>query len=327
VTDTRRFAFGGYTLDPVRRLLFDAKGATIPLSSRAFDTLLCFLDNPGALLTKQALMKAIWPDSIVEENNLNQSILALRRALGETPGEHRFIVTVTGRGYRFVAPVQLAPVQLAPEVRQAALAPAAGIVHNGAASPRGWWITRLVVPASCLAVLLLAQFAEHPANVRMPTPVSIAVLPFVDLTADRAQQFLADGIANELLLRLADRPNLKVVSRTASFAMASRAQDLRSIGRALGANRMLEGSIRAAGEELRVSVQLIDTVSGAGLWSQTYERRLGDALLLQQDLAHTISAAIAALPAQLNAPSPPDSGRSSSALTATPRLRNVRPRQ
>jgi TolB-like protein/DNA-binding winged helix-turn-helix (wHTH) protein len=316
VTDTRKFEFGGYTLDPVRRLLFDAKGATIPLSSRALDTLLCFLDSPGELLTKQGLMKAIWPDSIVEENNLNQSILALRRALGETPGEHRFIVTVTGRGYRFVAPVQRREV-----------APGAGMVQTASVGPRVWWITRLVVPAACLAVLLLAQFAERPASVRMSTPVSIAVLPFVDLTTDRAQQFLADGIANELLLRLADLPNLKVVSRTASFAIASRAQDLRSIGRELGANRMLEGSIRAAGEELRVSVQLVDTASGAGLWSKTYERRLGDALLLQEDLAHTISAAIGALPAQLNAPPSLESRGSSSALTATPRLRNVRPLQ
>jgi adenylate cyclase len=98
VTDTRCFAFGGYTLDPVRRLLFDAHGVMIPLNSRAFDTLLYFLENPGALLTKQTLLKAIWPNSIVEENNLSQSILALRRALGEAPGENRYIVTVTGRG-------------------------------------------------------------------------------------------------------------------------------------------------------------------------------------------------------------------------------------
>jgi TolB-like protein/DNA-binding winged helix-turn-helix (wHTH) protein len=286
VSDTREFAFGGYTLDPVRRLLFDAQGATIPLNARAFDTLLCFLENPGDLLSKQGLMKAIWPDSIVEENNLNQSILALRRALGESPGEHRFIVTVTGRGYRFVAPVQMRAAESG--------AAASSVRHGGRASSRAWWITRLTVPALCLAVLLFAQFAGRPAGVADPMRVSIAVLPFVDMSAGHSQQFLADSIASEVLLRLADLPSLQVISRTASFAMGSRAQDLRSIGRALGADHVLEGSIRAAGDRLRVSVQLVDTDSGAGLWSRTYDRTLGDPLVLQDELARTIAREIGA---------------------------------
>jgi TolB-like protein/DNA-binding winged helix-turn-helix (wHTH) protein len=315
VRDTREFEFGGYTLDPVRRLLFDAQGATIALSSRAFDTLLHFLENPGPLLTKQALMKAIWPDSIVEENNLSQSILALRRALGESPGENRFIVTVTGRGYRFVAPVPVreTPARAAPRapvLQQGSFATAAGVRFDvegvsevapageppgpGQLGVRGWWITRLVVPALCLAVLLFAQLAEPPLRVLAPVPVSVAVLPFVDLTAERAQQFLADAIAGELLLRLADLPGLKVIARTASFAMGAQAQDLRSIGRALGAEHVLEGSIRAAGDRVRVSVQLIDTDSGARLWSQTYDRTLGDTHLLEEELASTIAAEIAA---------------------------------
>ncbi|RYZ64482.1 MAG: transcriptional regulator, partial [Proteobacteria bacterium] len=107
----RRLAFGGFRLDASRRLLFAADGATVPLNSRAFDTLLCLLERPGELFDKATLLRTVWPNTIVEENNLNQCIWALRRALGETPGEHRFIVTEPGRGYRFVAPVVAAEVE------------------------------------------------------------------------------------------------------------------------------------------------------------------------------------------------------------------------
>jgi len=97
------FAFGDFRVDVRQRLLSTADGQPVALSARAFDTLLFFLQHPGELLDKATLMAAIWPQAVVEENNLNQQICALRRALGERPGEHRYLVTIPGRGYRFVA--------------------------------------------------------------------------------------------------------------------------------------------------------------------------------------------------------------------------------
>src|SRR5579859_1859537 len=100
------YEFGDFRLEVGKRLLLlRATGRTLPLSARAFDTLLFFLEHPGELLDKFTLMAAVWPKVVVEENNLNQHISALRRLLGERPDEHRFIVTIPGRGYRFVAPV------------------------------------------------------------------------------------------------------------------------------------------------------------------------------------------------------------------------------
>src|SRR5215469_18416693 len=90
------FAFAGFSLDPRRCLLFGTQGEPIPLNGRAFDTLLYLVEHPNVLVDKQTLMKAVWPNVTVEENNLNQTISAVRRALGETPGEHRFIITVAG---------------------------------------------------------------------------------------------------------------------------------------------------------------------------------------------------------------------------------------
>src|SRR5688572_18679470 len=102
------YEFDRFRIDPVHRLLFE-KGSKEPVSlpPRVFDTLLYFVERPGELVSKAALMGAVWPNVIVEENSLNQSISALRRVLGETPAEHRFIVTAPGKGYRFVAPVRL----------------------------------------------------------------------------------------------------------------------------------------------------------------------------------------------------------------------------
>ena len=104
------YRIGDFRVDAQQRLLLHhASGRRLPLSSKAFDLLLFFIGHPGELLDKSTLMAAVWPKVVVEENNLNQHISALRRALGERPEEHRFIVTVPGRGYRFVAAVMPAP--------------------------------------------------------------------------------------------------------------------------------------------------------------------------------------------------------------------------
>src|SRR6185312_8954087 len=102
---TQVFVFEGFALDERQRLLFGPDGRAVPLTGRAFDTLLYFVQHPHRLIEKSALMKAVWPNVVVEDNNLNQSVSLVRRVLGETPGQHRFIVTIPGRGFRFVPTV------------------------------------------------------------------------------------------------------------------------------------------------------------------------------------------------------------------------------
>jgi DNA-binding winged helix-turn-helix (wHTH) protein len=106
----RIYEFGGYRVDPLRRVLLDREGAQVRLKPKVFDTLLYLVEHAGEALDKSTLVEAIWPNLVVEENNLNKNVSALRRALGETPGDHRFIVTEPGRGYRFVAKVRAAAV-------------------------------------------------------------------------------------------------------------------------------------------------------------------------------------------------------------------------
>ena len=99
------YEFGAFQLDPAKRLLRRLDGTPVPLTSRVFETLLFMVEHHDAVLDKERIMEAVWPDSIVEENNLAQAISKLRQVFGETPGSHSYIVTVPGRGYRFVAEV------------------------------------------------------------------------------------------------------------------------------------------------------------------------------------------------------------------------------
>src|SRR5215831_19185231 len=224
------YEFGDFRLHAAqRRLTARADGRPIELTSKALDTLHFLLQHPGELLDKSTLIAAVWPNVVVEENNLNQVVSALRRALGDGSGGRRFIVTVPGRGYQFVAPVR---------TMRGELASPPPVVHA-------------------------------PASDR----TSIAVLPFASLSNDPEKDYFGDGIAEELIHLLARVPGLKVPARTSSFAYKGRNVDVRQVARELGVGMLLEGSVRSAGDRIRVTAQLIETDSGFQVWSRTYERR------------------------------------------------------
>jgi TolB-like protein len=251
------YEFNDFRLDPQQRLLLTrAEGRPIPLSPKVFETLLYFVERRGELLDKATLMKAIWPNIVVEENSLNQNISALRRALGESPGEHRFIVTEPGRGYRFVADVRTLTASAAAEE---------------------------------FAVATGARTAAAQAPVaRASSRSSIAVLPFANLTREPEKEYFSDGMAEELIHLLARVPGLKVPARTSVFAYKGKNVDIRQIARDLQVDVVLEGSVRSAGERIRVTAQLIDGETGYHLWSQNYDRQFEDLFKLQDELASAI---------------------------------------
>lgn len=303
------YAFGGFRLDASRRLLFSADGAQVPLNSRAFDTLLCFVEHPGELLEKATLLKMVWPHTIVEENNLNQCIWALRRALGETPGEHRFIVTVPGRGYRFVAPVRVldgADESAAEEPSpvagaDGAPAPAAmlPVPRTATQGPLSWPVHLLTL----LAILVLATVvglvststpsgSRDSVTLMRPRLPAIAVLPFADMSPTRDQEVFADGLSEEVLNALGTHGQLRVIGRSSSFAFKGRNEDLRRVGRQLGADYLLEGTVRKVDGRVRVTANLVAADSGTRLWSQSFDRQAGDMLAVQTELAASIAGAM-----------------------------------
>jgi TolB-like protein len=235
------YEFADFCLDPSRQQL-TCSGSVVPLKARAFELLVYFAEHAGQLVDKAALMRAIWPNVVVEENNLSQHLSALRHALGDGVQGRQFIVTVPRRGYRFVAAVRHA---------------------NGTKG------TVTEVAASS------------------PGP-SVAVLPFANLSGDPEKEYFGDGMADELIHLLSRVPGLKVPARTSSFAYKGKNLHVRDIARDLGVAAVLEGSVRSAGELIRVTVQLIDAASGYQFWSHSYERQFRDIFRLQDEIAIAI---------------------------------------
>ena len=325
--DSRVFTFAGFSLDSRQRLLFGSDGEAIPLTGRAFDTLLYLVEHPEQLIEKHTLMKAVWPNAIVEENNLNQNISIVRRVLGEVPGEHRFIVTVPGRGFRFVALVERGdalPARPAPALERVASSGEHMRGSGGGRSRmpyvRSFWRGKGLWICAAVVVLLLVyvgvegyriwrgsppatgQAAASPpeatapraaaavtAPVFAPPPHSIAVLPFANLSGDPNQEYFSDGISEELINALSHIDALQVAARTSSFSFKGKSVDVGTIARKLGVGAILEGSVRRSGNTVRVTAQLINAVNGFHIWSENFDRDLKNILALQTDIATKVA--------------------------------------
>ena len=305
------YAFEGFHLDAQHRVLSRPGGEPIPLAPKVFDTLLCFVEHQGELLDKRVLLETIWPHVIVEENNLNQSISTLRRVLGEKPGEHRFIATEPGRGYRFLAVVrEVSGVQIGDAVDALAAAPQSKDAAARAPNTfnRQWLLA--VAALIAVAVILVGRsvLRDDPtqhvvANENVETsPVvdpaaptnSIAVLPFVNLSSDPEQEYFSDGLSEELLSNLAQRTDLRVTARSSSFAFKGSGKSIQEVARVLGVAHVLEGSVRRAGSQLRITAQLINAANGYQLWSGTYNRELGDVFAIQEEIAAIVTGSLSA---------------------------------
>ncbi|HSC07450.1 MAG TPA: winged helix-turn-helix domain-containing protein [Steroidobacteraceae bacterium] len=311
------YEFDRFRVDATQRLLRSrADGEPIPLTSKAFETLLYLVEHPGQLVDKTELMQAVWPNVVVEENNLNQSISAVRRALGESALEHRFIVTVPGRGYRFVAPVKTLsnPGQEDPIVSQPTdAAPAVAPPGTGPSAPasserplaslksrRAAILASAIVLVAAGAWFLWQSFADRTPAPRVaedsatPPPAAgkqrLAVLPFENLSPDPANAFFTDGLHEEILSTLARRaPGLDVISRTTMMGYRVAPRPVQQVARELTASHVLEGSVRREQNKVRLTLQLIDARNDRHLWSQNYDRTLSDALTLQSEVANEVA--------------------------------------
>lgn len=276
--------FDRFAFDLRRSELCRDDGTTITLRPKAEMLLREFLAHPRRLLGRDELMAAVWPHAVVTDDSLVQGIGELRVALGDQA--QRLIRTVPRRGYLFEASVDAVAVALAPAISHPA-SPTRGPRGSEelARSPGS-----TTVPGSLLEVGTgidvsqpVAGFGGRPA---------IAVLPFANLSGDPEQEYFADGLTEDILTRLSMWRWLPVIARNSSFRYKGRAVDVKQIGRSLGARYVLEGSVRKAGERVRVTGQLIDAVSGHHLWAQRYERVLEDLFAIQDELTDSIVGAL-----------------------------------
>jgi TolB-like protein/Tfp pilus assembly protein PilF len=225
----------------------------VPLTPKAFAVLSYLVERHGRLVTQDELLESVWAGTFVQPEVLKSQILDIRAALGDRPKDPLFIETVPRRGYRFIAGVREASAVVA-------------TVDPGAPNS---------VPAPPLS------------------RTRIAVLPFVNMSSDPENEYFSDGLTEELINQLAGVPGLQVVARTSAFAFKTQTGDIREIGAKLNAGTVLEGSVRRAADQLRVTAQLIDVQSGYHLFSRTYQRAWRDVFALQDELAQAVVAEIA----------------------------------
>ena len=253
-------------------------GTDVSLTPKAFDTLLCLVRNQGRLVTKDELLRQVWPDTFVEEINLAVNISTIRKALGESAKESRFIVTVPGHGYRFVANLHN-PYKNGngkwPDIGENSPAHEASEDHeirsefgdtpvDISAKRRPLRLAVLATLTLLIAATSVSYFLLRGKSTKASTPgdASIAVLPFADLSPGQDQGYFTDGLADELINDLAQVPRLKVVARSSAFEFRNRNEDVRSVGHKLGVSNILEGSVRKERDRFRISVELANTQSG-----------------------------------------------------------------
>src|ERR1700690_1787516 len=250
-------------------------GRRVPLQEQPFRVLAMLLDRPGEVVTREQLQSRLWPaDTYVGfDEGLNTAIRKLRVAFDDSADNPRFIETLPRRGYRFVAPIHdaVAPSPVPP----VSLAPASASVQ-----PRSRPSRRQLLLLMSAAVLLLVAAGvtyfrrSRPSTVTAPKRVMLAVLPFQNMSNDPQQDYFSDGLTEETITDLGQLSpeHLGVIARTSAMSYKHTNKTISQIGRELGVDYILEGSIRREGNEARVSAQLIRVSDQTHLWAQNYQR-------------------------------------------------------
>jgi len=287
---TRRTQFGAFEVDLRSGELYK-HGIRLKVQDQPFQILALLLERPGDVVAREELRQKLWPaDTFVDfDTGLNSAIKKLRDVLGDSAEDPRYIETLPRRGYRFVAPVNGSAGQ--GEREKALLVPQEPESHAPAGlGRRVLWL--VVVAAACL--LGVAGWAwrlsrSHQATPTVPPIQSLAVLPLQNLSGDSSQDYLADGMTEELIGRLANIQGLRVISRTSAMHFKNTQLSVPEIARILGVDAIVEGSVIREGDQVRVHAQLIRGASDEHIWAGEYQRQCRSLLTVQDEVARNIA--------------------------------------
>ncbi len=226
----------------------------IALEPQVFDLLIFLINNRDRVVSKNDIIQAIWQGRAISDSTLTSRLNAARRAIGDSGERQTMIRTVPRKGFRFVSTLR-APPEISTEPR------AAGSMGRHAAIP----------------------LSERP---------SIAVLPFTNMSGDREQDYFSDGISEDIITALSKLRWFLVIARNSSFIYKGKAVHLKQVAEELGVGYVVEGSVRKAGDQVRITAQLNDAVTGSHLWAERYDRSLADVFAVQDEITEAIAAAI-----------------------------------
>jgi DNA-binding winged helix-turn-helix (wHTH) protein/TolB-like protein/Tfp pilus assembly protein PilF len=252
------YEFGAFRLDPSERLLL-RDGRNVQLAPKVFDTLIALIENSGRLVDKEELMSRLWPDTFVEEATLARNISDLRKALGESTGEQKFIETVPKRGYRFTGEVKC----------------------NRLEQPM------VIVERHFRTRMVIDEHLDADAGV-----TSIAVLPFRPITAEERDEYLELGIADALITRLSNVSQIVVRPTSSVRKYIGVEQESVHAGQELRVGHVLDGSIQRAGDRIRVTAQLVSIADGRSLWAGKFDERFTDIFGVEDAISEQVANAL-----------------------------------
>ena len=309
-----RYAFGDFVLEPAQQEVRRRDGSALNLSPRLFNALLLFVEHAGELLDKDALMNALWPGVVVDENSLSQVVSGLRRALADDPVASHYIQTVPRRGFRFVATVTRLPeatptssnqstaieasLQRDPLPASAPIAPAAITATRPAethAGARRRWLRRALIGGAAASLgaagLWMSRRALRPGNAAPSS--TLAVLPFKPLAAEARDELLEVGMADSLIARLSAVPGLVVRSVGSVRRYAGTEQDPLRAARELDVAWIVDGSLQRRGDQLRVTARLLRSSDGVAAWTGTFDEKFTGVFEMQDAISARVAKVLA----------------------------------
>jgi len=306
--DNNVIRIGAWRVDPALDEI-SRDGRNVKLEPRTMRLLVCLAQNAGQVLSVEQLLDQVWKDVVVTPNSVYHAVAELRRVLGDDAKEPSYIVNVLRRGYRLVAPVAPwvdAPPALAaeppPTASKETPAPPAPATRRSPFRPLG-----IAVIVALVAILVLSYFVAdklwlskrtsaiedaHAPPSTVVSDKSIAILPFVDMSENKDQEYFAEGVAEEIIDRLSKVSELQVPARTSSFYFRGKATKIPDIARELNVAHVLEGSLRKSGNHLRITAQLVRADSGYHEWSETFDRDLDDVFKVEDEIAGAVVRAL-----------------------------------
>jgi TolB-like protein/DNA-binding winged helix-turn-helix (wHTH) protein len=279
------FQLGELRIDPLADEV-TGPGGRERLDPKVMDVLVVLAQHAGHVVLRDQLLAQLWRNAVVTDDALSQCVYELRRHLSQAGGDHKYkalLETLPKRGYRLNGEITVAPSQPGNQERtmsnrrlliMAALALAAGVL----------WFT--------IGHLASGPSTEPDSASANEAAPSTAVLPFVDMSAGQDQGFLSDGISEEIVNRLAQVPAMRVIARTSSFSFTGQQAGIPEIAAKLNVTHVLEGSVRRSGDRVRITAQLIEATSNSHLWSDTFDRELGDPFAVQDEIAASVARAL-----------------------------------
>ncbi|MGD8956015.1 MAG: winged helix-turn-helix domain-containing tetratricopeptide repeat protein [Chromatiaceae bacterium] len=279
---------GDWTVEPAANRMFRGD-KEVRVEPKAMRVLTYLVERRGEVVSRHDLETQVWSGMIVTDDAVTNTVIKLRRALGDNARSPRYIETIAKTGYRLIA--ETSAVEAAAEP-----APDASVSVPGRRLDRHWRKTLIASLGLLLGGSILwwatVPLGTPPADEPVGGVPVIAVLPFESLSADPGQDYFANGITEDLITDLSKLGGLRVVARNSAFAYRGDAESEGEIGRQLHARYILRGSVQRAGERLRINIRLTDTEDGSNRWAERYDRKIADIFLLQDEITHHVVSAL-----------------------------------